>query len=52
MTSLHVYSEIHSFFLASRDFGLGIDLRRAVKSPYYLVGVVRGQRGSHVRLPR
>ena len=48
-TSLHVSAKIHVFFLASWAFGLGMDLRRAVKSPSSLVSVVGGQRGgAHV----
>ena len=51
-TSLHVSAKIHAFFLASWDLGFGMALRRAVKSPPYLVGVVGGRRGIHMRLTR
>ena len=49
LTSLHVSSKIHTFFLASRAFGLGIAPRRPTKSLSSLLGVVRGRRGSRVR---
>ena len=50
--SLHVYSKIQEFFLDPRDFGLGMALYRAAKSPSYLVGVVRVRRGIRVLRPR
>ena len=50
--SLHVSTEIHAFFLASHEFGLGVALHRATKSPSYLVGVVGGWMRTHVLRPR
>ena len=49
---LHVSSNIHAFFLASRALGLGMALRRATKSLSSIVGIVGGRRGKCVRLPR
>ena len=50
--SLHTSSTIHMFLLASRDLGFGISLQRSANILYYLVGVVRGRRGSRVLHPR
>ena len=51
-TFLHMSIDIHTFFLDSLVFGLGMDLRMASKSLSSLVGVVGGQRGIYVHLPR
>ena len=52
LTSLHMSSNINAFYLASLAFVLKMDLCRATKSTSSIVGVVRGQRVSRVRLPR
>ena len=49
LMSLHMYANIQAFFLASHEFGLGMDLRRSAKITSSLVGVVGGQRGIHMR---
>ena len=51
-TSLHVATKIHAFFQASLALGFATALRRPVKVPYSLVGVVGGRRGSRLLLPR
>ena len=48
--SIHVNSDIHAFFLASRSWGFGTALRRAAKIPSSLVGAVGGRRGGRLRL--
>ena len=50
--SLHVSADIHTFFLASRYLGLGMDLHRDAKIPSFLVRVVGGRRGIRVRFLR
>ena len=44
-----MYANIQELFLASHDFGLGMDIRRSAKSTSSLVGVVGGQRGIRMR---
>ena len=51
-TSLHVYANIHVFFLSSQAFGLGVALFRTAKSLSSLVEVVGGRRGVPVLRPR
>ena len=52
LTSLHMSTDIHAFFCASRVFCFGIARQRAATSLSTLVGVVGCQRGIRVRLPR
>ena len=52
LKSLHVASEIHAFFLASRAGGFGTALRRSAKIPFSLVGAVGGQRGGRLGPPK
>ena len=49
LTILHMSTDIHAFFLASRALEFGSALHRAMKSPSYLVGVVGDRRGIRVR---
>ena len=51
-TSLHMVSDIHTFFRASLNLGFKTALRRSAKSPSSLVGVVRGWRGDCLILLR
>ena len=46
----HVAVKIHTFSLASQALGFGMYLRRATKILPFLVRVVRGRRGDHLRL--
>ena len=52
LTSLHVAADIQAFFLASKDLGFVVALRRSTKSPYSLVRVVGVHRGSRMRILR
>ena len=51
-TILHMDPEIQALFLAYPAFGFGISLCKAAKNLSSIVGVVGGQRGICVRLPR
>ena len=52
LTSLHMVFNIHAFFCASLALGFGTALCSSAKSPSSLVRGFRGQRDSHLRLPR
>ena len=49
LTSLHVSSNIHPFFLLSLACSFGTSLRRAAKIPSSRVGSESGRRGSRLR---
>ena len=51
LISLHIDSKIQYFFLAYLAFVFRINLRMVAKSLPSLVGVIEGQRGSHVGHP-
>ena len=51
-TNLHVSTNAHAFFLASRDFDLGMAFHRAAKSLSSLVRVVRGPEGGQRAPPK
>ena len=52
LTSLHVASEIHAFFLASCAWGFRTALHRNANIPSSLIGVVSGRRGGCLLPPR